>query len=260
MALVGAGLGLASVGIDKRRQQKELKHQKGIDQSKYNIGKIYSENLYNIRKTEALDNLSMQKRNLDTQMNLSVNDYNTGLLAQAFGMQDARIQSESAIGASLAAEGASGTRGNTANQIVRDYAVQGLERNIEIQERQNRDHLNSMITSGNISAAGIEKEKASWQEGGYRHQEKAAQDRYNLQMFNLGQEEFDRQIEMSNPFALSWDNLFDYTTGGFGGASSGYNFYTSWDNARDQRNTRNGTNAARTEAQIFAADLRRGIR
>jgi len=218
MALIGAAAGIASTAINKKRNREELERQKKLAKEKYKLDKQYSDNLYSLQKNEALDQLGIQQDNLDTQLGLSVDDYNTSLLAQAFGIQGARIENASGIGASLAAEGASGTRGNASNEMIRAYAAQGLERNIELQDRQNSGNLNRMTTGANIAAAAIEREKASWMNGGYRYNEKALKDSYNRSMYDLGVKEFDYQItSMNNPF----DNFLDYSAGMLSGANSG---------------------------------------
>lgn len=225
MALIGAGVGAVSTGVEKYRNQEELKRQKKMAKDQYDLNEQYGDNLYSLRKDEAFGQLGLQKRNLHGQMGLSTDDYNTSLLAQAYGMQDARIQTGAAIGASLAAEGSSGTRGNYGNELTRAYASQGLERNIELQNRQNGESLNRMITDANSAVSAIGREKASWEEGGYRQHEKALQDSYNYSVFELGRNEFDYQIKKNDPWDFSWDNILDssldYITGMFSGAYSG---------------------------------------
>jgi len=222
MAAVGAGLGALFGALStsrKRKQEKaEIEKQKENARIQYEYGKEYSDNLFNIRKTESLENLGMQQRNLDTQLDLSFDDYNSNLLAQAFGAQDARIQTSSAIGESIAAEGASGTRGNASNEMIRSYVAEGLERNIDIQNKQNDNYLNRMIKGADMSTDAINREKASWLPGGYRIQEKQSQDSYNYNLYQLGKSNFDWQTKQIN------DNTFlDYFTGITGGASSGFN-------------------------------------
>lgn len=163
-----------------------------------------------------MEQLDIQRRGLDTQTDLSFDDFNTNLLAQAFGIQDARIQSSSAIGQSLAEEGASGTRGNASNDMIRAYASQGLERNIDLQNKQTDNYLNRMITGANMTSDAISREKAAWLPGGYRYREKTAQDSYNANMYELGQSNYDWHTQQIN------NNAFlDMFTGIMGGASSG---------------------------------------
>ena len=229
LGIASGALGLFSTGWQKHKNQEELKHQKGLNQKQFDLNRQYGDDIYSLRKGEALDQLGIQKDNLNTRLNYAVDDYNTSLLAQAFGIQDARIQGASATGASLAAEAASGTRGNAANEMVRSYATQGLERNIDLQEKQNVSQLNQMITGANDAAGAIEREKDSWAQGGYRDREKSLQDNYNYSIFDLGQKEYDRQIQQSDPFELSWDNLFDYVGGAFSGAYSGMSMGMGFD-------------------------------
>jgi hypothetical protein len=237
----GAVIGLASTFNQRKREKKELERQKGIQEQAFNYGQEHSDNMFSLRKTEALEHLGVQRRNLDTQLGLAVDDFNTSLLGQAFGIQDARIQTNSAVGAHQAAEAASGTRGSAAGEMIRDYATQGLERNVELQERQNASHLNQMITGANTAADAISREKASWHPGGFRYQEKGLQDTYNLNIHNLGMKDFDHRINQANPWNLK-DNWLDYTASMFSGASTGMsmgrsieNFNWNWGNIFQRR-------------------------
>jgi len=246
LAIAGAAAGLFSTGWQKYKNQEELKHQKELQQKQYDLNKQHGDALYSLQKGEALEQLGIQKDNLNMQLKMGMDDYNTSLLAQAFGIQDARIQSASNTGASLAAEAASGTRGNAANEMLRSYAAQSLERNIGLQERQNANQLNQMITGANTAAGAIEREKNAWSSGGYRDREKLLQDSYNLSMFKMGQTEFDYQIKQSDPFDFSWDNLLgnslDYITGMFGGAYSGLEMgkaFTELSGNKDKNNKQN---------------------
>jgi len=227
MALIGAGVGLISKFSEKDTNKRELERQKEIEKQKYELQKQYGDNLYALRKEEAIDQLDIQKKNLNEQLNQSMEDYNTNLLTQAYGMQDARIQSSSNIGMSLAAEGASGTRGNAANEMMRAYAGESLERNIDLQERQNSNYLDRMMTGANTAADAIQREKDSWEAGGYRGREKGLQDMYNYSMHDLGMSEYDHQIQRTDPWNFSFENILDYAGAGFGGAMSGFSFGNS---------------------------------
>ena len=219
LALGAAALGGLVGGISAwqrgNREKAALKQQKASAWQQYLYGSKYSDESFDIQKKEARNNLNMQKQNLDSQVDLSIGDYNTSLLAQAFGIQDARIQAESSLGAQLAYEGASGTRGNEANEMIRAYAAAGLERNIGVQDRQNTDYLKRLTTGADMTSHSIAQEKASWMPGGHRYQMKQAQDNYNRNIAELGQTNFDWQISQAKP------GFLDYFTGVMGGASSG---------------------------------------
>ena len=224
MALIGAAVGQTSYLFDIDRKQKEIERQKGLAQKAYNYQKDFADSTFNLQKTEALDQLAVQRNTLDTQLGLSVDNYNTSLLGQAFGIQDARIQTNSATGESLVAEGMSGTRGNTANETVRAYVSQSLERNIEVQDKQNKNYLNQMITGANMSSDAIEREKISWMPGGYRQRAKDLSDAYAKNMFGLRMEEYDHAYKEAG---FDW---LDFMTAGFSGASSGMSLGNSIDN------------------------------
>jgi hypothetical protein len=222
--LGGAWAGAASVDQRAREEKAALEQQKKSAWKQYQYGQQYSDEMFALQKGEALGQLAVQRRNLGTQMGMSVDSYNTSLLAQAFGIQDARIQAGSAIGGSLAAEGMGGTRGNAANEMARSYASQGLERNVDVQDRQNRDYLNQMVSGANMAAGAIGREEASWMPGGYRARAKDAQDSYNRNLAQLGQDNFDWQIDQASPTDL------DYFTGIMGGMSSGFSLGSSVNN------------------------------
>ena len=234
MMLIGAAIGgvagILSTHRQGQRQRSELERQRESAWSAYEFGRQYSDSRFSMQKSEALENLGVQRKNLDTQLDMSIDDFNTNLLGQAFGMQDARIQTGSAIGASLAAEGASGTRGSSSGDMMRAYAAQSLERNIELANRQNSGNLNRMVTGANTALHAINREEASWMPGGYRMQEKEAQDFYNLNIANLGQSDFDWRISHSQPGAA------DYLTGMFQGGSAGYSMGNSWNNFTNELN------------------------
>lgn len=222
LGAIGGGIaGYASVMQRGDEEKAALKQQKDSAWKQYEYGKAHGDRMFGIQKAEALENLGVQRKNLDEQVGLSTDEYNTALLAQAFGIQDARIQTGSAIGASLAEEGASGVRGSATGDKIRAYALQGLERNIEAQDRQNAGQLNRMIAGANMTAGAIGREEASWMPGGYRMQQKDAQDSYNLNVANLGQDNFQWQIDNAAPTDL------DKFVGVMSGMQSGFSLGNS---------------------------------
>jgi hypothetical protein len=225
LAGIGAGLGAIFGGISTKRQgdkaQAELEAQKENAWSQYLLGKEYGDAQYRINRNEAQTGLAIQQNRLGQQVDQSIGQFNTGLLAQAYGIQGAQIQTASNIGASAAAEGMSGTRGNGANGLIRAYEQAGLDRNTDLQYRQNGQALSGLIGQANNAAADIRREGASWEPGGYRFAAKEAQDDYNRKMAELGQTNFDRAIGAAAP---GWE---DYAVNIFGGASSGLNLASS---------------------------------
>jgi len=227
----GAAVGAYSTYTRREQEQAAIKQQKEAAWQAYTHGKAHSDKQFDISKQNALETLAIERKNLDTQVDMSMDDYNTALLSQAYGIQDARIQTGSAAGMNLAAEGASGTRGNSSGEAVRAYAQQGLERNINIQDQQNDNYLNRMITGANTTLGAIFREEDSWMPGGHRIKSKEAQDNYNLNIANLGQSNFDWQLDQYNPTKNPHGFAADYMTGMFGGASSGFSMgvgYQDW--------------------------------
>ena len=218
LPLIGAGIGALGTGQSLRKQRDALKKQQEAAKKQYEYGKELSEKQWGIQRGEAEYQLGTQERALHEGMGQFADEYNTAMLARAFGEQDARIQNAANAGMSRVQEGMSGTRGNAANETVRAYASQSLDRNIEIQDRQSKGQLDKMITGANMTVNAIEHEKASWMPGGHRVRAKESQDAYNLNIANLGQSNFDWHIDQATP------TFMDYFTGIMGGASSGAKF------------------------------------
>lgn len=215
-AAVGAAIGAINTANERSRAQEELEIQKQNAANAYIFGKQLSDTQYGIQKNEALWQLGQQDRALREGMDQFTSEYNTHLLARAYGEQDARIQTASGIGASLVQEGMSGTRGNEANQLMRDYAANSLENQIGIQRQQDANTLAGTVNNAGRSIAAINHERASWDPGGYRLDSKIANDLYNSQMFQMGQANYQWQLN-----DIKNNAILDYTAGIFGGASTG---------------------------------------
>ena len=229
-ALLGAAAGGIAAWQQSDQEQKALGKQKETAWKQYKLGKEHSDAQYAIQRGEAQSQAALAQQRLDQGVDMSIGQMNTSLLAQAFGIQDAQIQTASNIGASLAAEGASGARGSAAGELIRAYETQGLERNIDIQNRQNEQALLGLTVQANNSMADIVHERNSWDPGGYRYQSKEAQDAYNRDIAKLGESNFDWQIKQAEP------SILDYATGMLQGASSGMSMASSmyqFDNTYD---------------------------
>jgi len=228
--LLGGVAGGISAYQRGERERKALERQRDNAWDQYLLGKTLSDKQFAIQKGESLYQLGEQERSLGEGMNQFMNEHNTAALARAFGEQDARIQTASGIGASLAAEGASGTRGGSSGALMRDYAAQSLERQIGTQRQQDANALAGTLQGANRARAAIYGERESWGAGGWRAEQKAAQDAHNLSLAKLGKDNFDWATGQSEP---GW---MDYAAGIFGGMSSGmglasslYSFDQSYD-------------------------------
>jgi hypothetical protein len=219
-AAAGAVTGWWSTDLEKQKKQAELQRQKKLAWGQYELGKAYSDQQYDINRTEAQTSLAIQQNRLDEDVDSSIDQFNTGLLSQAYGIQNAQIQTASSVGASLAAEGMSGTRGNGANDLMRAYEQTSLDRNIDLQYQQNDQALSGTITQANRGMQDIARERASWDPGGYRYESKTAQDDYNLKLAEMGQADYQYAIDN----AASWE---DYALGALSGASSGLSLASS---------------------------------
>jgi hypothetical protein len=223
---IAAGAGALIGGLSSfwgnSQEQNRIEHQKDMAWDQYKLGKAYSDQQYTIQKQNASEDLALQKYRLNQSLGTSLDQLNTGLLGQAYGIQDAQIQTASSVGSSLAAEGAGGTRGNAANGLMRAYETQALERNVQLQNTQNSQAVEGIASQASIASQDIARERASWNEGGYRYKMQAAQDDYNLEMAKLGRDNFDwskGQVADSMPY--------DIFSGAFSGASSGLSLANS---------------------------------
>jgi hypothetical protein len=216
LGLAGAGLSVGGLFGAASEEQERLEQQKAAAWQQYMYGSEYANQQYTLQQMEAQESLGIRQQRLGESVAMATDQFNTSLLAQAYGIQDAQIQTASQTGASRAAEGMSGTRGNGANELVRAYAEAGLDRNVDLQYRQNDQALRSMTSQASNAAADIRREQASWNPGGYRYESKAAQDAYNYNIAQLGQTNFDWQIADAAPTGL------DVTAAVFGGLSSGF--------------------------------------
>jgi hypothetical protein len=220
-ALLGLGAGLGalfggwSTSRQSRKEQEQLRQQKEMAWSQYLLGQEYSDTQFSLQRNEANSQLNIQENRLNEDVNRGIAEFNTGLLGQAYGIQDAQIQTAGGIGASLAAEAAGGTRGSTGGGLMRAYAQQGLDRSVALQGQQNDQALSGMLGAAGNSLADIARERASWQDGGYTYEAKVAQDAYNRNMAELGQTGFDWSINAAKA------TTEDYLLGIFSGASSG---------------------------------------
>jgi hypothetical protein len=221
LGLAGAAAGVGGVFGGAAQERKRLEQQKKIAWQQYLYGQEYSRQQFDLQQTEAKDSLGIQQARLDENVSMATDQFNASLLAQAYGIQDAQIQTASQVGASRAAEGMSGTRGNGANELARAYAETSLDRNVDLQYRQNDMALAGMTGQATSAAADIRREAASWDPGGYRYESKAAQDAYNRNIAELGQTNFDWAI--GNAAATP----MDLTVGAFNGLSSGLSLFDS---------------------------------
>jgi gas vesicle protein len=265
-AITGQAAGLIGTAQQVSEQEKQFKLQKEqLERQKegawqeYLLGRnnadkqwgtnqSYAETQWGINKSEALSQLSLQESRLGRALDQGVAQYNTGLLGQAYGIQDAQIRTAGSTGMSVAAEGASGTRGNEAPGLARAYEETSLARQVALQKRGNQDSLSSMLQGAGDAREDIERERDSWSASGYRGQEKAAQDRYNISQYrtqsqygldlaNKGQADYDQAIKDAEAqYNLNkidfWDGLATFISGGNTGFIAG----NSIDQAAQYRN------------------------
>jgi hypothetical protein len=216
--IAGAAVGGISTLLGGNKQANAYEEQKRNAWERYLVNKEFGEAQFAINKGESLNSLNIQQQRLGEDLNAGVDSFNLGLLGQAYGIQDAQIGLASQLGAFDAAQGASGTRGNEANGLVKAYAQNSFDRNVALQQDQNDQALSGMVTQATRVGTDIQREKDSWGSGGYRTQLYNAEDERNRKLAELGQQELQYAADQSRP------GVFDYLLGGLSGASSGINF------------------------------------
>jgi hypothetical protein len=241
---LGVGTGILDSIFGDDKEKKALEQQKKAAWQQYLLGKDYSDRQYGINRGEAQAQAVIQQGRLDQGVNQATDQFNLGLLSQAYGIQDAQIQTASNTGASLAAEGMSGTRGGGGGALMRAYEEAALDRNVALMERENGLSLAGMLGQANDTAADIRRERDSWDAGGYRYAQKQAQDDYNLAMAKLGQSNFDWQIDQAGfDWSDPWDWL-DLGVSALGGGSMGLDLWNSWNTAQQFSGNGNGKSAS----------------
>ncbi|MDR2662715.1 MAG: hypothetical protein LBC31_06930 [Treponema sp.] len=217
---IGAAVGGISTWLSGNKQKKALQEQKENAWKSYLINKDFSDTQFAIQQGEALTTLGIQGARLREDVTTGTENFNTGLLGQAYGIQDAQMGLASQLGAYDVNQGASGTRGNEAGGLVKAYAQTSFDRSLEVQKQQTGQQLEGMITGANRAGQDLNREKESWGEGGYRTRLYNAEDERNRQLALLGQSGYDSAISNATP------GVFDYAIGGLSGASTGMSLYS----------------------------------
>jgi hypothetical protein len=229
-AVAGAAIGGLSSLMSGSKQAAAYAEQKRIAWEQYLANKEFADTQWGVNKGEALKSLGIQQGRLNEDVNAGVENFNLGLLGQAYGMQDARIGLASQMGAYDAAQGASGARGNEANGLVKAYAQNSFDRSAALQGEQNDQGLAGMMTQAARGSQDISRERDSWGAGGYRTQLYEAEDERNRKLAELGQQQLQYQADASAP------GVFDFLTGGIMGANTGLNFASNVQEAQRYSN------------------------
>jgi len=225
-AAAGGTAGIFGTKNKKDRDTEAIRRQKENARKQAEYEKLLREQQFNISKGEAMYQLDAQDRELREGMNQFTDEYNAALLGSAFGARDLRIQTDADIGMSMVNEGASGTRGNEANDLMRAFASSSAEDYIGLQKKQEENALSGTVNAAGRAIAAMGHEKASWEPGGWRHEMKDAQDTYSDSVFDLGQDHFDWMLEQYEFKNMWMDYVTAFLSGGQSGANSGYSAYS----------------------------------
>jgi hypothetical protein len=248
-AIAGAAIGGASKLISGKQQEKALKEQKANAWQSYLINKDFADTQFGIQQGEALSSLGIQGGRLREDVRTGTENFNTGLLGQAYGIQDAQMGLASQLGAYDVNQGASDTRGNEANGLVKAYAQTSFDRNLELQRQQTDQQHEGMITGANRAGQDLNREKESWGEGGYRTRLYEAESDRNRELALLGQSEYDSAISAAKP------GILDYLTGGLLGASQGMSLYSGISDASKYQGSPQQSYASPTASQAPSFSL-----
>jgi len=221
----GAAIGGLSTLMQGNKQAAALRGQKNNAWQQYLVNKQFADTQFGINKGEALAALGIQQGRLREDVNAGMANFNTGLLGQAYGIQDAQMNLAGQLGAYEAARGASGARGNEASGLAKAYAQASFDRSLGLQYDQNKQALEGMVTGANRGARDIGRERESWEEGGYRTRLYDAESERNRKLAELGQAGYDSAISAAKPGVL------DFLSGGLMGASAGLSLYSGINNA-----------------------------
>jgi hypothetical protein len=224
--IAGAAAGSGSAILDSITGAGALERRKDLAAKQYMFDRMYSDQQYALSRGEAFNQAAVQQGRLNQGASQAADQFSLGLLSQAYGIQDAQIRAASDAGASLAAEGISGTRGNSSGALMRAYEQARLDRNTGLQWRDNNLALSAMSAQANNAAADIRREKDSWDYGGYRFAQKQARDSYNFGNYLLGREAADLEAPSPLNTALS---IF---SGGLTGAQTGLSLYSGYKEAK----------------------------
>ena len=228
-AVIGAAAGGISTYSRSQREQEQLRQQRAMARVAYGYEREYSQNTWNLQRSEALETLGIQKNRLAQAFNMDVAGFNLGLEGQAQQNQAAQVSLADSKGMALAQQGMSGVKGSDALQRRIEFSENQFERQLDIQDRGNSLAMQNMTTQYSNQFSDIGREIASWQPGGYRTQAKSLSDVYAEQMHGLQMQGYKQAISNAQAGPL------DYLTGMLGGAFSGANFGASMNRLNEQR-------------------------
>jgi hypothetical protein len=219
-SLLGAGMGTLSTFVQNRNDQDKLDHDRKMAWKQYELGKASSDSQFAIQQSAALAQLGAQEARVNQEFDQAMGQFNTNLLSQAFGIQDAQVQTAMGVGEACAAAGASGTRGNAAAGLNSAYAQNRLQQGINLQERQNHESLDALGTQVSNALNDIKQERFDWGDTGYHAGLKHIEDQYNRSMAKLGQASYEWQSNVLND---PWNQGINFAGNILSGMQTGFN-------------------------------------
>jgi len=224
-ALAGALAGTASYLIERDKQEKAIKKQRGYAQDAFGYQQAYGDGMFGLQKGEALETLGVARNRLGEAFGADVAGFNLGLEGQALQTHAARASLADGAGMALAAQGASGTRGSDTLQRRIGFEEGMFGRQADLQQRGNSLAMQDMARRYTNQFADIGREADSWGAGGWRTQAKALGDGYADKMHGLQMKGYQDALDdidfAKNPWGVTMDFLFAGLSGAGMGASFG---------------------------------------
>ena len=217
-AAAGAAAGGFSIFGRSQKEKQQLEQQKQAAQAAYRYQLAYNEGMWNLQRTQNLENLNIQNNRLAQAFKMDISGFNLGLEGQALQNQAAQISLADSKGMALAQQGMSGVKGSDTLQKRIDFQEGMFDRQLDLQGRGNSLSMQGMTQQYSNQFNDIGREIESWSPGGYRYQAKSLGDVYAAQMQDLREQGYNQAIQNATPTAL------DYLTGILGGAGSGASF------------------------------------
>ena len=216
-AAVGAGAGAVSKAIERKQQHTNLSRQRAMARDAYKYQQQHADASFNLQRTEALEQLGIQRNRLAGAFGEDVSGFNMGLEGQALQNQQARVSLADGAGMAYAAQGAGGTRGSNTLQQQINFQETQFARQENLQGRGNALSMQTMTRQYSNSFEDIGREMNSWTTG-YHSQAKSLGDVYAQQMRGLQVRGFEAaEADLNNPLYKA----LDYMGGTFGGAYQG---------------------------------------
>jgi hypothetical protein len=233
-AVIGAGIGIASLASKSRAAKDAARRQQELAQMSFNTQQGYQQNSYLQQKAQAQSQLALQQNRLSESLQSDFDAFNLQAQNQALQNQAAQIGQADSAAAVSTRIAASGTRGNSGLESRAALQQSAFDTQMSLQGQQEDMTVQNMSRQYSNQFGDIGREMSSWEAGGYRYNANQLQLQYNEDMFRIQQMGYQTP---DSPTAL------DYASAAFGGAASGAGFGGQIQNFKDQAGHNNAGTA-----------------